>query len=197
MKDKMISILSPDRQFCEKRQHFSQDFFLGRQSIIIYGAGQILIIPPQCVSSKCFPTGLSLSQPPLLIVPTIIIIVPTIIIIVVLFGNLYIITIIIRANVEMCARQMVQIGRKLIDTKIDLNSTNGQKGQEICHHFLIFVLISSSQESASENYFDISLRTVVDSWKVFIYDIKTAKCANHQQHILVNIWYQYIDLFVC
>ena len=91
----------------------------------------------------------------------------------------------------------MQIGRKLIDPKLDLKSTNGQKGQEICHHFLIFVLISSSQKSASENYFDLSLRTVVDSWKVFIYDIKTAKCANHQQHILVNIWYQYIDLFVC
>ena len=63
-----------------------------------------------------------------LIVSTIIIIVPTIIIIVdklFLFGNLNIITIIIGANVEMCARQMVQIGRKLIDPKIDLKSTNG------------------------------------------------------------------------
>ena len=70
-------------------------------------------------------TGLSLSQPLPLIVPTLIIIVPTIIIIVVLFGNLYIITIIIGANVEMWARQMVQIGRKLKDPKIDLESTNG------------------------------------------------------------------------
>ena len=43
----------------------------------------------------------------------------------VFFGNLYIITIIIGANVEMWARQMVQIGRKLKDPKIDLESTNG------------------------------------------------------------------------
>ena len=75
MKDTMISSLSPDRQFRGKSQHFLQYFFVGWQSIIIYGPGQILIIRPQCVSSKCFPTGLSLSQPPPLIVPTIIIII--------------------------------------------------------------------------------------------------------------------------
>ena len=49
---------------------------------------------------------------------------------------------------EMWARQMVQIGRKLKDPKIDLKSTNGLNGQEICHHFLIIfilVLISSSK----------------------------------------------------